>query len=87
MGLAPDNQTERDGIIQQAHDEKCRPHTPVCWHRLAATGKEDQQGNAGKSHTAQDDGQWRQIVDSHPDKEIGPAPDQRQCQQQDPLCC
>src|SRR6478735_5782916 len=76
MGLAPAEQRERQGIVEQGQQHDRPPHLPRQPQRLAAKLEIGPHGGSRDAEAHEDIGQRWYVPDSNANKEKGPAPDE-----------
>ena len=85
MPLAPDNQAERQHIVEEPHDKKGPPDSRITGQAFAAPSQDQQQNHRGNRNPADNNGKNRKFTDSDAVEQERAGPDKRQCQQQDPF--
>ena len=85
MGLAPDDQRERDGIVEGGHAGKGEPSLAGPGKLQSERAQHDEEGKRGDPDAQGDDGQGWKLPERHGVEQEGPAPDDRQRDEKRPL--
>src|SRR5688572_5110844 len=85
MDLAPQDQAERNGVVEQPHAEKGAPGGGVGRETHARGAAHDVQRERGDGDAPQHDGEGRQLPDRHGIEEERSAPQVRENEQEKPI--
>jgi hypothetical protein len=84
-GLAPDDQAERDEVVQPTHDQKGAPGAIRGRHAQAARPDHQIECDRRQADPAEHDGERRQFGEGHLGEEERTAPEDRERDEQQPL--
>ena len=85
MALAPDDQRERDGVVEGGHAGKGEPSLAGPGKLQSERAQHDEEGERGDPDAQGDDGQGWKLPERHGDEQEGPAPDDRQRDEKRPF--
>ena len=85
VALAPGDEGERDGVVEDAHAEEGDPDPPLARQRHAHEAQRHEKGRRRKRDARDDDRQRRQLGDRDADEQERAAPQHREPDEERPF--